>query len=453
MVTEVPHVTHTAFIQFVDASFRPRAVCYFKARPGAPAADLAAGGCVTRDTDAPDTPSTPTSSVLTTHLEAWPAFGYGTSVVEVGPATRQGGRLVGVAGVDVDPPAFVAWLRASPLARAVARAYIFPGGGAGAGGGPVTVRAGDVAGLLAGLAPPPPGAVVRVMGFPRALEAALLGGLPADTWPCLAPKGVTHVLVALDTRARSPSDDACAGAEAAAPGDPLPLWAALLPPDAVLACTAAERSRDTAVSPCRATAKLAEALAVAGIVPAGRGSGGGGGCEAGEGKRSEADRICSASGAAPPSPLPAAIDVGAAPGGWTQHLARCGAYGAVVAVEPGDLDPAVLALPGVTHVRARAEAAGDAIAAALGGRPAALLTCDANIPVQTLAAVLGPVARLLRPGAPAVITLKTFTASRVKDRATAEVGAALGGLGLRVVWSLWLFANTRCERTLICVRV
>ena len=62
MVTEVPHVTHTAFIQFVDASFRPRAVCYFKARPGAPAADLAAGGCVTSDTDAPDTPSTPTST-------------------------------------------------------------------------------------------------------------------------------------------------------------------------------------------------------------------------------------------------------------------------------------------------------------------------------------------------------------------------------------------------------
>jgi len=417
-----PH-THTVFIQFVDASYRPRAVAYFRARPGASAAELAAAGRAD-DGEEPALPAS-TASVLTTHLAAWPAAGHGTSVIEIGDATRTGGRLVAVAGVSVPPPAFLAWLLASPLARCVARAYAFPDAPG------RTVRAASPAGLLAGLPPPPPGAVVRVMAFPRSLEAALLRGLPEDTWPALSPTGATHILVALDSRSRSPSDDATGRAPSEEEdGSPRhPLWAALLPPESVLADTEAERTRDPATSPSRASAKLEEALAVAGM------SGMGGGVA---------------------RPGRAAIDVGAAPGGWTQLLARCGRYGKVVAVEPGDLDAGVASLPGVVHVRARAEVATDAIAAAIAASPggrADLLTCDANIPVQTLACVLGPVvARCLRPGAPAVITLKTFTPSRVKERAVAEVRAALAAVGLRMVWCVWLCANTRCERTLVCVR-
>ena len=428
MVSEETPGTHTVFIQLIDASYRPRAVAFFDARPGASEADLASAGRVAATAPSCFTSSSP---ILHTHLTAWPATGHGTAVVEIGDTTRGGGRLVAVRGVTVQPPAFLAWLRASPLARAVARAYAFPEH--------LTTRASSAAALLEALPPPPPGAVVRVMAFPRSLEAALLRGLPEATWPALSPTGATHVLVAVDTRARSPSDEkAEARAEDGGHGGgghslkPC-VWAALLPPSAVLADTEAERSRDVRTSPTRATAKLEEALAVVGLAAA-RGSGDLPG----------------------DSPLSAtAIDVGAAPGGWTQHLARCGRYGRVIAVEPGDLDQAVAALAGVTHIRARAEDALAEIKAAIksGDALADLLTCDANIPVQTLGDVLGPVVGLLRVGAPAIITLKTFSPSRVKDKAAAEVGEALAKVSLRVVWCLWLVANTRCERTLVCERV
>jgi 23S rRNA (cytidine2498-2'-O)-methyltransferase len=49
----------------------------------------------------------------------------------------------------------------------------------------------------------------------------------------------------------------------------------------------------------------------------------------------------------------AALDLGAAPGGWTRLLRSAGL--AVTAVDPGDLDPSVAADPGVRHVRATAQ--------------------------------------------------------------------------------------------------
>ncbi len=48
-----------------------------------------------------------------------------------------------------------------------------------------------------------------------------------------------------------------------------------------------------------------------------------------------------------------AVDLGAAPGGWTHVLAQAGLR--VDAVDPAALDPRVLALPGVRHHRQRAE--------------------------------------------------------------------------------------------------
>ena len=44
-----------------------------------------------------------------------------------------------------------------------------------------------------------------------------------------------------------------------------------------------------------------------------------------------------------------AIDLGAAPGSWTAELADT--YSCVIAVDPGQLDPLVLAKPNVHHVQ------------------------------------------------------------------------------------------------------
>jgi hypothetical protein len=421
-----PGHTSTALIQFVDGSFRPRAAAYFAARPGAAPADLAAAGrvCVAdgdvrTDPQSDPTPSTP--SVLTDHLEAWPADGCGTSLTELGAPTRSGGRLVAVGGVATPPPAFLAWLRASPLGRAVARAYVFPDG-------PATVRGRSVAEVVAAMRPPPPGAAVRVSAYPRALEAALLAALPEGDWPALATSGASHALLAVDTRAAAPSDELIECGDESADGfSAPPIWAALVPPSFFLGDTTDERSRDPALSPSKAAAKLAEAMRVA----------------------------------LTPRALPfgtastVAIDVGAAPGGWTQHLARGGRFARVLAVEPGDLDGAVAALPAVVHVRSLAEHAADDVRAALaqvGASHAHLLACDANAPLPALPGLVGPMAALLAPGAPALITLKCSTPSREKDRAAAAAAVTLKRVGLRVVWCLWLAANTRCERTLVCVK-
>lgn len=51
-----------------------------------------------------------------------------------------------------------------------------------------------------------------------------------------------------------------------------------------------------------------------------------------------------------------ALDIGAAPGGWTAVLVALG-VGEVIAIDPGMLDDDVLAMPGVKHMRMRVETA------------------------------------------------------------------------------------------------
>ena len=51
-----------------------------------------------------------------------------------------------------------------------------------------------------------------------------------------------------------------------------------------------------------------------------------------------------------------AIDLGAAPGSWTALLAE--SYRCVIAVDPGELDPVVLARPNVHHVQLKSSDAG-----------------------------------------------------------------------------------------------
>ncbi|MEQ7007557.1 SAM-dependent methyltransferase [Actinopolymorpha sp. B17G11] len=100
-------------------------------------------------------------------------------------------------------------------------------------------------------------------------------------------------------------------------------------------------------------------------------------------------------------PLPAggrAMDLGAAPGGWSYLLAERGLT--VYAVDPGNLHPQVAAHPRVVHLRARAETLD------LGGTRVGVLVNDTNLDPVDSAQLMCAVAEQLRPGGYAIMTIK-----------------------------------------------
>ena len=92
-----------------------------------------------------------------------------------------------------------------------------------------------------------------------------------------------------------------------------------------------------------------------------------------------------------------ALDLGAAPGGWTKVLADAGMQ--VVAVDPAALDERVEHLPAVVHIRSKAQ-----IYAVEGCFD--LLVNDMNIDPEKSAAAMVELAPHLKPGALALMTCK-----------------------------------------------
>mmetsp|Transcript_16526 Transcript_16526/g.51784 ORF Transcript_16526/g.51784 Transcript_16526/m.51784 type:complete len:230 (+) Transcript_16526:40-729(+) len=146
-----------------------------------------------------------------------------------------------------------------------------------------------------------------------------------------------------------------------------------------------------------------------------------------------------------------AIDLGSAPGAWTALLA--GHVGHVVAVDPAEMDPAVLALGNVEHMRMKAE---DAVSALLGQGTFQLVVSDMNMHIKQCAEVARPLLPLLESGGHLIMTVKGFGRGRDKEHATKDFIDILGESNFRGgaagIKSLWLIANTVCERTLIAVK-
>jgi len=92
-----------------------------------------------------------------------------------------------------------------------------------------------------------------------------------------------------------------------------------------------------------------------------------------------------------------ALDLGAAPGGWTMVLADAGMQ--VVAVDPGELDERVASQPNVTHVKIQAK---DYIA----DRDFDLIVNDMNIDPEDSAQIMMRLASHLKPRAYAIMTVK-----------------------------------------------
>jgi 23S rRNA (cytidine2498-2'-O)-methyltransferase len=100
-----------------------------------------------------------------------------------------------------------------------------------------------------------------------------------------------------------------------------------------------------------------------------------------------------------------ALDLGAAPGGWTRVLAEH--VGEVVAVDPGDLDERALELEEVTHLRCRAEE----LDPEQVGR-FEVITNDMNLDPRESAQLLCTMAPLVKPGGIGIMTIKFTTPRR-----------------------------------------
>ncbi len=103
-----------------------------------------------------------------------------------------------------------------------------------------------------------------------------------------------------------------------------------------------------------------------------------------------------------------ALDMGAAPGGWTRVLLEKGL--SVVAVDPAKLHPSLVRHERVTHVRARIEER------LSGAAPADVIVNDMRIDPRQSTAIMLQASSLLPPGGPAVMTLK-LPDGGVTDRA------------------------------------
>ena len=105
-----------------------------------------------------------------------------------------------------------------------------------------------------------------------------------------------------------------------------------------------------------------------------------------------------------------ALDLGAAPGGWTRVLADAGMQ--VVAIDPAALDEKVTQHPKVTHIRQRAN---DYVI----GNDFDLLVNDMNIDPEDSARIMSQLANHLKPGAYAIMTIKLVVKN--PDRLLANV--------------------------------
>ena len=92
-----------------------------------------------------------------------------------------------------------------------------------------------------------------------------------------------------------------------------------------------------------------------------------------------------------------ALDLGAAPGGWTRVLAERGMQ--VTALDPAELDPRVTRLPNVRHVRQHVEEY-------VTDETFNLLVNDMYLTPDQSAAAMVNMAKHLRPGALAIMTVK-----------------------------------------------
>eukprot|EP00889_Picochlorum_renovo_P001540 jgi/Picre1/28570/NNA_003972.t1 len=148
-----------------------------------------------------------------------------------------------------------------------------------------------------------------------------------------------------------------------------------------------------------------------------------------------------------------AIDIGAAPGGWTHQLAKD--MHTVIAIDPAMLHESVAALDNVHHVQKVSQDAGpdiDRIMENATKKEVDLITCDANRDPFMLGKMLAPALKYLRPGGMLVVTLKfRGNGARNLDKSIKALSDAFT-CDITGMKNLCLMANTQNERTIVARR-
>ncbi len=151
-----------------------------------------------------------------------------------------------------------------------------------------------------------------------------------------------------------------------------------------------------------------------------------------------------------------AIDVGAAPGGWTAFLAGphvgCSK---VMAVDAACLAPAVSLIPSVCHVRSSLQDA--LISGALNAdAPYDLLVADLNADPRDCARWISALFPLMKPGSALILTMKlpyaTVESEMTHGQPIIQAAADMLFFGWTSFHCMWLMANTVNERTLFAFR-
>ena len=136
------------------------------------------------------------------------------------------------------------------------------------------------------------------------------------------------------------------------------------------------------------------------------------------------------------------LDIGASPGGWSWVLANVGAR--VTAVDPGQLDPHVIAHNAVTHLQVRAESL------SFDGPQFDWVVNDMNVDPPLAAEVLLQVRPWLREGGRSVTTLKLAGRSRPRGVLAEFVSRLEPGYAVETAQHLY---SNRQEVTLLLRRV
>eukprot|EP00897_Mesotaenium_endlicherianum_P005874 jgi/Mesen1/5314/ME000265S04471 len=232
---------------------------------------------------------------------------------------------------------------------------------------------------------------LRLQTYPRDLSEWLIDELPGVNFQ---PKGFTHALHVVDTGGKvyfaiSPGED---------------MW--LLPCD---------RAGTTDGYASRAVSKLEEIFTVTGL------------------------RLHESM---------TAMDVGAAPGAWTEYMSEHAGH--VVAIDPAVLSPDALR-SNVTHFQKKVEDVVYDLEAWPQGLQASVLVCDMNKhPVQA-ARMLKPLLPFVAPGGLIIMTMKFHGKGRSKVNQLQEVILALTNIVEGAAF-IWLMANSIYERTFVAVK-